>query len=52
MRVVEGAQIFRLGRSRETDDSRLDGEVRLAQTTALYKNLAWGWQSAVLLGWC
>lgn len=33
MRVVEGAQIFSLGRNRHADDAGLNGEVRLAQTT-------------------
>ena len=51
MRVIEGTQIFRLGGNRHTDDSRLDGEICLAQTTALYKDLAYTLGSALVLRW-
>jgi hypothetical protein len=39
MRVVERAQILRLGRVRDADRARLHGEVGLAQSPALYKDL-------------
>jgi hypothetical protein len=51
MRVIEGTQIFRLGGVRHTDDSGLDGEVCLAQTTALYEDLSYSWWLAPVLGW-
>jgi hypothetical protein len=35
MRVVEGAQVLRLGRARDASDTRLHLEVRLAQATSL-----------------
>jgi hypothetical protein len=39
MRVVEGAQVLRLGRARDASDARLDLEIRLAQATSLDQNV-------------
>jgi hypothetical protein len=49
MRVIESTQVFRLGGNRHTDNSGLDGEVCLAQATALYKDLTYTWGSALVL---